>query len=70
MKKNCVKRYASISRFEEDVPIMNNKLYIVSCISENNWRVLAIYETEVEDALDNNKDINEESNANDWWTSE
>ena len=36
MKKNCVKRYISISDFEKDVPIMNDNLYVVSCISENN----------------------------------
>lgn len=70
MKKNLVKRYISISRFEEDVPIMNSKMYVVSFVSENNWRVLAIYETETEDTLDDNKDINEELDANDWWTSE
>ena len=70
MKKNLVKRYISISRFEEDVPIMNSKMYVVSFVSENNWRVLAIYETETEDTLDDNKDIDEELDANDWWTSE
>ena len=70
MKKNCVKRYISISDFEKDVPIMNDNLYVVSFISENNWRVLAIYETEVENTLDDNENIDEELDANDWWTSE
>lgn len=64
MKKNLVKRYSSISEFEKNIAGMNEDWYTVQCISENNWRVLAVY------VLDN-KDIEDEKvDANDWWVSE
>ena len=64
MKKNLVKRYSSISEFEKNIAVMNEEWYIIQCVSENNWRVLAVY------VLDN-KDIEDEKvDANDWWASE
>lgn len=64
MKKNLVKRYSSISEFEKNIAKMNEDWYIIQCVSENNWRVLAIY------VLDNKDIEDEELDANDWWTSE
>ena len=64
MKKNLVKRYSSISEFEKNIAKMNEDWYTVQCISESNWRVLAVY-------VLNNKDIEDEKvDANDWWASE
>lgn len=64
MKKNFAKRYSSISEFEKDIIKMNESWYFIQCISENNWRVLAVY------ILDSKEENNEEiKNADSWWTS-